>query len=193
MQVAWIGVALLAGGCLFRNIVEPRYFRPESLALDGAEAAPHEPDGAASPVCPRPVQGTSLLRERIVWRASAVEYGRYAERRWTELPATLVQRALQNMLRRTPGLHLTDAPGSPTLRVVVVSFDEILAPSHDASVSLAVSLGDREQRPLLDRTFSALEPIAGGAPAETATAMGKALDDVVGEVARAVGDALQAR
>jgi ABC-type uncharacterized transport system auxiliary subunit len=174
-----------------RNAAEPQFFRPESAALEGAQDAP--PERAGTPVRLRPVQGTPFLRERIAWRASSVEFGLYEQRRWTELPASFVERALETTLRRTPGIQLTDAPRTAMLRVEVVAFDEVLAPGHVAAVSLAVSLEDGEQRRLLDRTFSVEEPITGEAPAATATAMGKALDTAVAEVAGAVGDALRAR
>jgi ABC-type uncharacterized transport system auxiliary subunit len=191
MRAAWIALALLAAGCVFRNAAEPRFFRPESAALEGAEEAP--PERAGTPLRLQPVQGIPLLRERIVWRASSVEYGLYEQRRWTELPASFVERALETALRRTPGIQLTQALGAATLRVEVLAFDEVLTPAHVAAVSLAVSLGDREQRRLLDRTFSAEEPITSEVPAATATAMGKALDAAVAEVAGAVVEVLRVR
>ena len=191
MRVAWIALALLAAGCVFRDAAAPRFFRPESAALDGAESGP--PERAGTPLRLRPVQGTPLLRERIVWRASPVEYGLYEQRRWIELPASFVQRALESALRRTPGILLTEAPGAATLRVEVLGFDEVLTPAHVAAVSLAVSLDDLEQRRLFDRIFDVQEPITSEDPAATATAMGKALDAAVAEVAGAVGDALRPR
>ena len=131
---------LLAAGCVFRNAPEPRFFRPESAALDGAADAPS--GRAGIPLRLRPVQGTPLLRERIVWRASSVEYGLYEQRRWSELPASYVERALESALRATPGIRLTDEPGAAVLRVEVVAFDEVLAPARVAAVSLAVKLVD---------------------------------------------------
>jgi len=192
MRAGWTGLALLAAACVFRNADDPRFFRPESAALDTAQGAALERPGPGTPLRLRPVQGTPLLRERIVWRVSSVEYGLYEQRRWSELPASFVERALGNALAATPGIALTQAIGVATLRVEVLGFDEVQAPAHVAAVSLAVSLEDRDHRPLLDRTFRAEEPIAGEAPAAMATAMGKALDSVVAEVARAVGDALPA-
>jgi len=189
MRVAWLALALLASGCVFRNAAEPRFFRPESAALDGARHTPSELPG--TPLRLRPVTGTPLLRERIVWRASSVEYGMYAQQRWSELPASFVERALESALGATPGIQLTEVLGVATLRVEVLAFDEVLAPAHVAAVSVAVLLSDREQRRLFDRTFSAEEPIRDDGTAATATAMGKALDVVVAEVAEAVGDALR--
>jgi ABC-type uncharacterized transport system auxiliary subunit len=192
MRAGWIAIALLASGCLFRNAPGPRFFRPESAALAAAIEAPSAAaDGV--PLRLRPVLGTPLLRERIVWRASSVEYGLYEQRRWSDLPASYVKRALENALRATPGIRLTDAPGAATLRVEVIAFDEVLAPARVATVSLAVKLIDTGQFRIIDRTFNAEAPIANQTPAATATAMGRALDDAVAAVAAAVREKLQAR
>ena len=189
MRVVTLALALLAAGCVFRDAGAPRFFRPESAALDGAQQAPLERIGI--PLRLRPVRSAPLLRERIVWRASPVEYGLYEQRRWSELPASFVERALERTLRGTPGLQLTDAPGAATLRVEVMAFDEVLAPTHVAAVSLDVSLEDDAKLPLFGRRFDADEAIEGEAEAAMATAMGKALDAVVGQVAAAVQEALR--
>ena len=191
MRVRWIAVvlALLAAGCLFRNTPDTRFYRPASAALDGSVEPP--PVGEGIPLRLRAVQGTPLLRERIVWRASSVEYGLYDQRRWTELPASYVQRALEVALRATPGIRLTGAPSAAVLRVEVVAFDEVLAPARVAAVSLEVELVDSEQLRLIDRTFSAEAPIANERAAATAVAMGKALDEAVAAVAGAVAGTLR--
>ena len=192
MRAEWLVLVLLATGCVFRNAPEPRFYRPESAALAGEAEVPSAAEDAA-PLRLRPVRGTPLLRERIVWRASPVEYGLYEQRRWSDLPASYVERALENVLRGTSGIRLTDAPGAAALHVEVVAFDEVLAPARVAAVSLAVVLIDAERDRLIDRTFSAEVPIANGMPAATAVAMGKALDEVVEAVAGAVGERLQRR
>lgn len=186
----WPSVLLLATGCLFRDPVEPRYFRPESAAIDGT--TDDRPASAAGvPVRLRPVQSTAFLREPIVWRASAVEYGVYEERRWSELPASYVYRALVTELGRTAGIRLTEDVRAAVLRVEVVAFEEVLAPVREATVALDVSLQDAQRR-LLDRTFSTTAPITGDTPAATATSMGRALDEVVAQVASAVAAAVRA-
>ena len=184
-------LAALLAGCVFRDAAEPRFFRPQSslLAGTGDDAA----SSAAQPVRLQPVTGTPFLRERIVWRSSDVEYGMYEQRRWSELPASYVERALESALRRTPGIRLTDDFKAPVLRVEVVAFDEVLAPARVASVGLVVSLRDRDRERLLDRSFSAEVPIAGDSAGATAAAMGRALDQVALEVASAVGRTLAVR
>ena len=189
MRARWIAVALLVAGCVLRNAPDTRFFRPASAALDDSAEAPSGGEGI--PLRLRPVRGTPLLRERIVWRASSVEYGLYDQRRWTELPASYVERALEGALRTTPGIRLTGEPGAAVLRVEVVAFDEVLAPARVAAVSLAVKLIDTEQLRLIDRTFSAEAPIANERAAATAVAMGKALDEAVAAVAGAVAGTLR--
>jgi ABC-type uncharacterized transport system auxiliary subunit len=196
MRAGWIAVALLATGCLYRNAPEPRFFRPESALLDGSAGAPSEvapSTGTGVALRLRPVRGTPLLRERIVWRASSVEYGLYEQRRWSDLPARYVERALQNALRVTPGIRLTDETAAAVLHVEVVAFDEVMAPDRVAAVSLVVELSDAARLRLIDRTFHAEAQIENQAAAATAIAMGKALDEVVAAVALAAGERLQGR
>src|SRR5262245_61667116 len=188
MPRSWALLAVVLAGCLFRDPTESRFFRPEAATLHGGDVEPRSESSVAIRL--RPVRGTPFLRERIVWRQSEVEYGFYEERRWSELPASYVQRALETALRQTPGLRLTDDLRAPTLQVDLVAFEEVLTPMHVAAVSLQVSLRDRDRR-LLDRIFTAESPIASDAPSETAIAMGRALDDVVVRVATAVHAALR--
>jgi ABC-type uncharacterized transport system auxiliary subunit len=200
-RIAWLSLYLLAGfvvaGCFFRDAASPRFYRPASSTLDGsttdAPTSSSASPSTAATVRLEPVTSTPFLRERIAWRSSAVEYGLYEQRRWSETPPRYVQRALESALRTTPDLRLTDAFDAPSLRVDVVAFDEVLAPEHVARVSLVVSLRDRSRARIVDRTFSAEAPIAADGGSATATAMGTALDGVVAEVARAVAEALRGR
>ena len=190
-RVGWLLLApALLAGCLFRNTAAPpRYFAPGSAAVEGEADAPVV---GGVPIQLRSVHGIDFLRENIVWRVSQVEYGQYRERLWSELPATYVQRALAAALHRTRGLRLTDDVHAPALRVEVVAFDEVLAPAHAATVSLAASLRGADGGLLLDGTFTADAPIAGDDPATMAEAMGRALDDVTTAVATAVAAAVHA-
>src|SRR5262245_23067813 len=188
MRWSWTLLAVVLTGCLFRDPTDPRFFRPEAATLDGGDVKPQAENPVA--VRLRPVRASPFLRDRMVWRQSGVEYGFYEERRWSELPASYVQRALGTALRQTPGLRLTDDLGAPTLQVDLLAFEEVLTPAHVAAVSLQVLLRDRDRR-LLDRIFTAQSPIASDAPSETAIAMGRALDEVVSRVATAVRAALR--
>lgn len=180
-------LALLAGGCLFRKDVPARWYQPASALLaDGADGTPAR-DGR--PVRLRSVQAIAFLRERMAWRLPPVESGLWEQRRWREMPATYVERALGAALDETPGVRRTDDLRAPALRVEVLAFDEVVGPTRGALVTLAVVL-DAGTRPLLDRTFSREAPAPGTDMDAVATAMGTALDEVAREVAAAVAAAL---
>jgi ABC-type uncharacterized transport system auxiliary subunit len=178
---------VVLGGCLFRTADPPLFFRPGSATLDAV--APDESDRTAPggfAIRLRGVQSESFLRERIVWRASDVEYGFYEQRRWIDLPAHYVERALKTRIRETPGLRLTDDPRAAVLHVDVLAFDDVLRPTHEANVALAVVLDETGHGRLLTRTFNARVGIDNDEPASLAKAMGQALDDAVAQVAEAV-------
>jgi len=184
---------LVLGGCLLRTPDPPRFFRPGSAALEAAAEDQADPPAAGGiAIRLRGVRSEPFLRERIVWRASEVEYGLYEQRRWIDLPAHYVEQALGRRLRETPGLRLTNDPQAVALHVDVLAFDDVLAPTHEANVTLAVTLEDRAHGRLLTRTLDARAGIENDDPASMATAMGQALDDAVAQVADAVRLSLQA-
>ena len=190
LRLLVVGAALLCAGCLFRTAEAPRFYRPASalLAADAEDAAP-PPTVTAVPLRLQGVRSAPFLRERIVWRASSVEYGLYEQRRWFELPSRYVRRALANALAAKPGLRLSDDLQAARLEVEILAFDEVLSPRHEAHVTLAATLrqgGDKR----LDRTFSSQVAISDAAGSAMAEAMGKALDDVVRKVADAAAHAL---
>ena len=184
---------LVLGGCLLRTPDPPRFFRPGSAALEAAAEDQVDPPAAGGiAIRLRGVRSEPFLRERIVWRVSEVEYGLYEQRRWIDLPAHYVERALGERLRETPGLRLTNDPRAVALHVDVLAFDDVLAPTHEANVSLAVTLEDRAHGRLLMRTLDARAGIENDDPASMAKAMGQALDDAVAQVADAVRLSVQA-
>jgi len=129
------------------------------------------------------------LRERIVWR-TPTEYGMYEQRRWSELPEAYVERALASALQSEAHMELTEDSRAPTLAATVTAFDEVVDPAHVADVAADVVLTRADGRRLLERGFSAESPIADDDPRSLARAVGAALDDVSGQVARSVTDAL---
>lgn len=179
-------LALLAAGCLFRKDVPARWYQPASTLLDRAATAPAQ---GGRPVRLRSVQAIAFLRERVAWRLPPVESGLWEQRRWREMPATYVERALGAALADTPGVRLTGDLGAPALRVEVLAFDEVVGPAPGALVKLGVVLDDGT-RPLLDRTFASEAAAPGGDMDAVATAMGTALDAVARDVAVAVAAAL---
>jgi ABC-type uncharacterized transport system auxiliary subunit len=182
-----LALVAMLGGCLFRSEDPPRFFRPASVTLEAAGADETEPPATGGiPIRLRSVRSEPFLRERIVWRVSEVEYGLYEQRRWIDLPAHYVDRALRIRLRSTPGLRLTNDPRAVALRVDVLAFDEVLEPTREANVALAVALESPARGRLLERTFDARVGIGDGEAASVASAMGKALDNAVAQVADAV-------
>lgn len=179
---------VVTAGCLFRNADTPRFYRPAAATLDEATAPP--PADGGTPIRLRPVRATPILRERIVWRSSAVEYGLYEQRQWLELPASYVERALTTQLARTPGIRLTDDPRADVLGVEVTAFDEVLAPARAAQITVAVVLRDGSGRRLVDRAFTADDAAVGAGSDALPIAMGAALDRVVADVAKAVAAAV---
>lgn len=192
LAVAVTSAAALAfAGCLFRAAEPPRFYRPASATLDDdADDAVAAPAPAhALPIRLHSVRSAPFIREKVVWRASDVEYGLYDQRRWFELPSRYVRRVLVATLRDTPGLRLVDDLDAPRLDVEVLAFDEVLSPRHEATVALAVRLRHRT-RTTLDRTFSAAVPIDGEGGAAMAQAMGRALDEAAAAVAAGTAAAL---
>lgn len=182
--------ALLAGvlgcaGCLFNNAPPPRYYAPPS-ALAAADDPPADAAAAARPVRLRRLRAASYLGEQIAWRGSDVERGLYEQRRWTEFPTRYVERALAQALDHTAGLRRVESGRVATLDVELVSFDEILAPAHEADVEIVASLNDADQAIVFQRTFVARRPIPDADPAAAARAMGAALDDVAQQIATQV-------
>lgn len=185
-----VGTIVGLAGCLFRKAEPPRFYRPASITLDAADDDDAPPPATGVPVRIQSVRSTPFLRERMVWRASGVEYGLYEQRRWFELPTRYVRRALGTALGGTPGVRLGDATAPVRLDVEILAFDEVLT-AHHAHVVLAVKLrSGAETR--LERTFAAEAPIAGDDGAAVAEAMGRALDAVVKAVATATARTLAA-
>ena len=183
--------ASLIAGCVFRPAEAPRFYRPASAALeDESDAdAGTAPTAAAIPIRLHTVESAPFLRERVVWRVSAVEYGLYEQRRWIELPSRYLRRALTNTLASTPGLALDEDATAAHLDVELQAFDEVLSPKHEAVVSLDATVHDGE-RTLLERTITSTVAIERDDGAAMAEAMGHALDDAVTRTAQAVAAAL---
>ncbi|MEO6028057.1 MAG: ABC-type transport auxiliary lipoprotein family protein [Candidatus Binatia bacterium] len=183
--------SLMVAGCLFRTAEAPRFYRPASaiLAEAGEDEAETAPSATGVPIRLHGVRSAPFLRERIVWRASSVEYGLYEQRRWFELPSRYVKRALTSALQTEPALRLTDDGTAARLEVEILAFDEVLTPTHEAAVTLAATLREGTDK-RFDRTFSSRIAIADNDGATMAAAMGQALDVAVHKVVKAAAKAL---
>lgn len=184
-------VALVwAAGCLVAQPpAQPRYFSPSQRPAVDSDA-PHPGDGPSLRL--RRVRAAAYLRERMVWRRGA-EIGFYDLLRWTESPASYAQSWLEDELFDRRGLRRSSSPGVATLDVNLGSFDELLAPKHEAAVELDIVLSDPRLGTLVDRTIEARRPIASDDPSAIADALGAALADAAAQVGAAVADALGSR
>ncbi len=176
----WIACLIVGlGGCRILPVPPPppRYFTPTV-----ATSAPTRP-----PVAVRLgiVRSPLHLRESITWRR-ADEYGFYEQRRWAELPATYVERALSRELYASDHPYAGIVDSSPFLAVELRAFEEVLSPAHEARVALSVQMADARCVRLRE-TFTASRPLDGDDPAALARGIGEALDEVV----RAVGTAVR--
>jgi ABC-type uncharacterized transport system auxiliary subunit len=178
-------LALLLAGCIFHDAPAPRYFAPPS-ALATTPDPPADPSASTRLVRLRRLRSASYLGEQIAWRVSDVERGLYEQRRWTEFPSRYVERAVAQAIDREPGVRRVDGGRVPTLDLELVSFDEVLAPAHEAEVEVFASLRSADQATIFEQVFAARQPIADQEPASAARAMGAALDAVAQQIAAQV-------
>jgi ABC-type uncharacterized transport system auxiliary subunit len=176
--------ALVCAGCLFHDAPPPRYFSPPST-LTARDESPADPT-TDRPIRLRRVRSSAYLTEQIVWRDSDVERGFYEQRRWTDFPSRYLERAMAAALDDAPGIRRVAAGGVATLDLELVSFDEVLTPTHVAEVTVLASLRGSDQHIIFERNFSAQQPIANADGAAAARAMGTALDEVVQQIASQV-------
>lgn len=180
--------AALAVGCLLpQTAAEPRFFSP---GVPPAADPVHRDD--APELRLRRVRAAAYLKNRMVWR-NGVEVGFYDLLRWTEAPARYAQEWLDDELFERRGFRRAVDPKAPQLVVRLSEFDELLAPSHEASVTLDATLLGPDRETLFEKSFSAKKPIAGDDPAAVASAFGEALTDVSGQIGGAASDAVSPR
>jgi ABC-type uncharacterized transport system auxiliary subunit len=188
-RLALAALALLSLACLSpRPAADARYFVPGRPSAADVAARPPE---TGPELRLRRVTSADYLRTRMVWR-NGVEVGFYDLLRWTEPPASYVETRLAEELFERQGLRRVARPSAPVLRVELLHFDEVISPSHEAVVSLAVLLSNGEQEAILDRTVVARRPIAGDSPEEVARALGEALSEATASVGGEVSSALGA-
>lgn len=187
----WIAAALLLAACLApREPAEPRYFSPGFASSANAADGPAQPIASNAPeVRLRRVSAADYLRRRMVWRRG-VEVGFYDLLRWTQPPASYVEERLAHELYEKRGLRRVTRPDSASLTVELLAFDDVLEPTHEGVVALAVRLSDASQMALLDRTFATRRPVEGDTPGAVARALGEALSEAIDQVGAAVASAL---
>jgi cholesterol transport system auxiliary component len=177
------GCALLSRG----SSVEPRWFTPELARA---------PEGIAEMQPTRElhlgrVTSGATIGLRIAFSDGMYEVGYYDARRWTERPELYVRRALDRALFEEGHFQRALTGGGPSLDVDVLKFEEVKgASTHAARVALHVVLST--DRVLLDRTVTVSEPATGDPFDAFVAAMARTLATTADQVARDVGQALDA-
>jgi ABC-type uncharacterized transport system auxiliary subunit len=185
-----VAVALAAGCLLVQPPAEPRYFTPGAKLMTDDGGPVVRADAPLLRV--RRVRAAPYLRDRMVWRRG-VEIGFHDLLRWTETPARFAQSWLEAELFERRGFRRSTLPIVPTLDANLQAFDELLSPTHEALVALAVVLTDPKLGTLVDRTIEVRRPIGSDDPKEVADALGQALAAAAEQVGDAAAEALGAR
>jgi cholesterol transport system auxiliary component len=171
----------------------PRYFTPEITASGSTPLAPGTDTrrlrlGA--------VESGSQLRERMMYRSAAQEFGYYADRRWTERPEAYLRRGLVRVLFEERGLFRVDSGPAPTLDAELVAFEVLRSPQPKVRVQVVIAFTDaRSGR--LSRTVTVDQPVGSSVTttddaAAEVEALGRALQSCLTQVAEIVVARLEA-
>ena len=178
---------LTLGACALSSCLLPD--RPAPTRLFTPVTAATSPHGVVvgPTVRIRPVRSPLHLREAIAWQRNDTEFGTYEQRRWTELPASYVEREFDDALAAA-GVAVVGSDEAPALSVELLHFEEALAPAHEAVVELDVELASAT-RILLRRRFASRQPLGSEDPSELARGIGVALDQATADASRAIREA----
>ncbi len=183
-------VVAAATGCIAPASPPPvRYF---SLEGPAATAEEHGAVAAGVPLRLRHVRAAAHIDEKIVWR-SDVEVGFYDDEKWCQPPAAAVERDLSHALFVGQGV-LEVSITAPTLDVEITALEEVVAPAHEARVTLVAVLRDPAARTRSEWTITESRPVTREEdPAAFARALQPALAAAVARVRDAVVEALARR
>lgn len=180
---------LSLAGCFGGTPDPPRYFQPEL-----PQRKPRPRDATKKPVLLElaAIRAADHLKDRIVWRKSDVEFGFYDQERWTEPPASYLERSLGRELFERRGMRRAARGAAFALHVQLQAFEEVLLPKHQARVRVAATLLDGERVSILERTLEVVSPIQEENSEAMVRALGKALDELVTKLAEAIDAAIAA-
>lgn len=187
--------ALAGSGCaLFSkgDVTEPRFFAPSAAPRErAASARPAGTEGAAKLRIGR-IRGGDHLRQRIVFRSSAVEIGEYPHFRWTEKPEEYVRRALLQALFEERGITQAVGGAVPTLDVEVLAFEEVRRGDQRAA-RVEIGYAVRDDRVVIAAHTVVVERPAPGGPEEMepviealSAALAEASSTIASEIAAAL-------
>lgn len=209
-----MGLALVLGsaagaGCALVSKSEPlapRYFDPEGSAPPRPPSPPPEsrpsdgdtaggPGGAGAGRRLRlgAVTASGEIRQGLAFRRSPHEVEYADTLRWTERPEASLRRALSRALFEGAGLERVVSGPGPTLDVELVAFEAVRDGPPRARASAVIVLHD-ERRTRLERTLLEEVVLPAGDldhPEVVVSALGRALAQLVGEIAEAVGRGLE--
>ncbi len=180
-------VACLAGCSLVSRAppMEVRYFSPEPAT--SADADPPPPAGDPPPLQLGDLRAGANLRERIVYRKSPVEVGKYQSLRWTDDPVVYVRHSLSRALFARHRADQVLGGPAPSLDVDVLAFE---VRQHDGAWSGRVQLHYRLRQAssvMAEGVITREQPAAAtdfdGAVAAVGVAMDAATEKVAADVA----------
>lgn len=180
-------VVLALSGCALlgkNEPFEPSYYSP--VLVTASAAGPEAPALDGAPLHLRSVEASDHLAERLVFRGSAVEYGFYETRRWTERPSDYLRRSLERALFESGARRRTSSSRATTLEVELTAFEEVVGPPVTVRVALVLTLTDGEGLGLVQRTLEVTRRADGDDAEAVVTALGLALRQVVDEAVRVV-------
>lgn len=186
----WVLSAALCGalgvlpGCALLSKstpIVPRYFTPEleeKAITSGSQSASEQRLRLGR------IQAGKHLRERMAYRTSAGEVGYYQDRRWTEPPASYLERALARSLFEQRGVTRVVSGAAPTLEAELIAFDEVKGKDHRALVEIVMSL-DANGVGAVQRTITVEVPVTGADeedPAPVVNALSQAMSEAVDQI-----------
>lgn len=174
-------IAAAASGCggIFASsdVEDPRYFAPTATPREKEASARPEADAAPLKLRIGRVSSGEHLRQRIVFRASAVEVGEYEQFRWTEKPEEFVRRALLRSLFEDRGLTQAVGGVTPTVDVELLAFEEVRHGDKRAA-RVSVNYALRDDRVVVAAHTVTVEREAGASDMDRVVeAMSSALDE----------------
>jgi ABC-type uncharacterized transport system auxiliary subunit len=183
----WISVCLVLclGGCALTSkgqAVSPRYFSP---VMEGA--TPRETsDGSVLELRIGRIEAAAHLEQRMSFRTGPAELGYYEDRLWSSEPSEYLRDALeQELFERRKFVRLISGAGM-TLDVELTAFEEVR--SADAvRLSIRYTLHD-DRRTIVERTLVLERALPGGAGADAAERIARALGGALASAVSQIGD-----
>lgn len=129
------------------------------------------------------ISSAPYLRDRMIVRLSDVEVTFDEQSRWAAPPELLIEHAIHRVFNRSRGFVLSESPSAPILDVAVVRFEGDMD-GKKAWVVLDARVQDRQTGELHWVRKQCSAPIATSSPEALARAIGVAVAENLGELAK---------